>query len=110
MGIQNPYQDVVDWLNGPDGRRWSRSVHRGISYGCKWFSFKPDVEGGVGYDVGWSVDVETQWMGAYDEDGIEFFRPEDRGKPLAPSPHPLVGLSSHGLMRWYPHIYDYARA
>lgn len=63
---------IIRWLESPEGRRWSRSVHFQSQYALKWFSLKPDIEGRDGTDG--CADVITVDLGRYDKHGYRFYR------------------------------------
>lgn len=76
-------RDAIRWLNGPDGRRWSRARHRQNPHSVKWFSFKRDIENPrYGYETGTGSneyvdryeDVVTIDLGRYDGHGQRYYR------------------------------------
>jgi hypothetical protein len=74
---------IIKWLESPEGRCWSRSVHTQSAYAVKWFSLKADVEGGEGGYEDELLDVIYIDLGRYDDAGRRFTR------------KPRVGCSSY---------------
>jgi hypothetical protein len=67
-------REVIKWLESPEGRDWSRSVHRQTQHAVRWFSLKPDFEGESGSDADLMDNVIHIDLGHYSRSGIRFFR------------------------------------
>src|ERR1700722_12500213 len=40
---ENPYQDTIDWLESPEGERWSMNRYRKSTWAKNMFSVKDDT-------------------------------------------------------------------
>ena len=76
MQLDPETREIIKWLESPEGRCWSRSVHRQSQYAIRWFCLKPDMEG-RGNDL--MENVITIDLGRYSNNGIKFYR-----KPIFP--------------------------
>lgn len=53
--------DIVKWLESPEGRAWSRSVHKQSTYQTAWFSIKEDY-----IEIAYKYETQIQRYGRYD--------------------------------------------